>query len=415
MAYSPDGKMALTGSQDRTARLWDVATSTPIGPPMVHQGYVYSVAYSPDGRTVLTGSEDHTARLWDAAAATPIGQPLLHDDKVSSVAYTPDGKAIITEAGRMIRLWDVATTQPIGRSIAKADPVSYSPDGKTIVVWGPEKALRLWDAATGQPIGPPLQYEGVNPRGSYALAFSPDGMTVVTTGYSDDASDADRPATDPNPVRVFHLPPLVDEDFSRIEIWVKVITSQEVDHQGNISALDSRAWRDRREQLRKLGGTPKSDSEWLVDPILHGSDPTVRACAWLERKRWAEAEAAFAEVLRTRPLPAVWAERGRYYITRSELGKAAADFVQALSVGRGDPKLLGEIIASDSIFDHTLARAVRQAAGVASSHLSTCASIMPNATNGPGPSPIFGMPPGSRLGCLDHVAPSFGDPGRRGP
>ena len=60
MAYSPDGKTVLTGSDDNTARVWDAATGQPIGPPLTHQGPVGAVAYSPDGKTVLTGSGDRT-------------------------------------------------------------------------------------------------------------------------------------------------------------------------------------------------------------------------------------------------------------------------------------------------------------------------------------------------------------------
>ena len=70
VAFSPDGKTVLTGSDDGTARLWDAATGKPIGPPLPHQDAVNAVAFSPDGKTVLTGSWDKTARLWDAATGT---------------------------------------------------------------------------------------------------------------------------------------------------------------------------------------------------------------------------------------------------------------------------------------------------------------------------------------------------------
>ena len=115
VAFSPDGRTILTGSEDHTARLWDAATGEPVGRPIRHEQFVDGVAFSPDGRTILTASWDHTARLWDAATGGPVGRPMAHDDRVSSVAFSPDGKTILTGGyDRTARLWDAATGRPIG-------------------------------------------------------------------------------------------------------------------------------------------------------------------------------------------------------------------------------------------------------------------------------------------------------------
>jgi WD domain, G-beta repeat len=77
VAFSPDGRVAATGSQDNNARLWDVVTGTEIA-RIPHERAVSSVQFSPDGRTLIAGidgsapdSEGGTARLW------PVGQQLI--------------------------------------------------------------------------------------------------------------------------------------------------------------------------------------------------------------------------------------------------------------------------------------------------------------------------------------------------
>ncbi len=65
---SPDGRTLLTGGGDDAARLWEVSTGRPLGPPLWHQsGAVRIAKFSADGQTVLTGGDDRTARLWDVA------------------------------------------------------------------------------------------------------------------------------------------------------------------------------------------------------------------------------------------------------------------------------------------------------------------------------------------------------------
>lgn len=68
LAYSPDGKMLVTGSWDNTVRLWRVADGKELQTWLGHSSYVESVAFSPDGKLVASGSLDQTIRLWKVPA-----------------------------------------------------------------------------------------------------------------------------------------------------------------------------------------------------------------------------------------------------------------------------------------------------------------------------------------------------------
>src|SRR5690242_9263887 len=72
VAFSPDGRYALTGSNDWTARLWEVSTGRLVRTFTGHTGGVTSVAFSPDGTEALTASMDRTARLWDIQSGVEI-------------------------------------------------------------------------------------------------------------------------------------------------------------------------------------------------------------------------------------------------------------------------------------------------------------------------------------------------------
>ena len=117
-----DGRpVVITGSDDRTVRVWDLATGTPVSHPFTgHRDWVRAVAVTElDGRpVVITGSDDRTVRVWDLATGTPIGDPFTgHREPVLSVAVTElDGRpvAITGSDDETVRVWDLATGTPIG-------------------------------------------------------------------------------------------------------------------------------------------------------------------------------------------------------------------------------------------------------------------------------------------------------------
>ena len=184
LAYSPDGKRMVTGSEDHTARVWDIANGRELFPLRGHTGTVESVAYSPDGQRLVTGSDDHVAIVWDAATGKELARLIGHTNHINSTAFSPDSRQILTGAfDGSARLWDVATgtnllTLQDRRS--QITSVAFSPDGQRIVVGGESSGSTVWDLSTGTRVL--TLPEGLSTV--WCVAFSPDGHRILT-GSSD--------------------------------------------------------------------------------------------------------------------------------------------------------------------------------------------------------------------------------------
>ena len=68
VSFSPDGNRIVSGSFDRTVKVWDAQTGQETRTLKGHSGVVSSVSFSPDGKRIVSGSGDQTLKVWDISS-----------------------------------------------------------------------------------------------------------------------------------------------------------------------------------------------------------------------------------------------------------------------------------------------------------------------------------------------------------
>jgi len=176
VAISPDGRLILTGSKDKTARLWASATGTQVAVLSGHTGPVNAVAFSPDGKLVVTGSDDLTARLWEAATGKSV---VTLAGEASAVAFSPDGQIVATSSDDpevlRTRLWDSRTGKLIRLLAGQFVSEPFARDSRSVVTFSDAGEAFVWEIPSGRGIVSPF----LDNNSTYPIAFSPNGRLVL--------------------------------------------------------------------------------------------------------------------------------------------------------------------------------------------------------------------------------------------
>jgi WD40 repeat protein len=169
VAWSPDGKAVVSGSLDKSLKMWDAGSGNLIREfkgydekmfPRGHRDGVFSVAFSPDGKFIASGSSDRTIKIWNTADGTVVRELLnpnlkvgmgpsttAHPGWVYSLRFTGDGKYLVSAGNAQknqgfLAIWSVADGKMLYGQELPLGPfnsVAVSPDGKLVsVACGPQ-------------------------------------------------------------------------------------------------------------------------------------------------------------------------------------------------------------------------------------------------------------------------------------
>jgi len=180
VAFSPDGKRLASASLDQTVILWDLDSRKVLVKLNGHKDAVTGVAFSPDGKRLASASRDKTVILWDVDNREPLATFDGHKDAVTGVAFSPDGKLLASASlDKTVILWDVESRMPLTSLVGHKDRVfgvAFSKDGKRLASASADKSVILWDVDSRQPLATLVGHKGA----VTAVAFSLDGNRLVS-------------------------------------------------------------------------------------------------------------------------------------------------------------------------------------------------------------------------------------------
>ena len=220
IATDATGRWAVTASEDKTARVWEVASGQQVAvlrPPqdVGRVGKLYAVALSPDGIVAAVGGwtklgseTGNTIYFFDRASAHLLRRLPGLPDNINHLAFSPDGRWLAASLGGKngVRLFDARSGVETG-SDAEYGYGSYSahfsPDGQRLLATSIDGEVRLYSVKEGK-LGPPKRARPGGGKGLIAARFSPDGgliavgfmdSTVVQVLDAETLAEVARPAT----------------------------------------------------------------------------------------------------------------------------------------------------------------------------------------------------------------------------
>jgi WD40 repeat protein len=187
LAVSPDGKLLASGSWDEKIELWNLETGTLLYKLSQHQASVRSLAIAPDSKTLISGSFDQTIVLWSLPDGI-VGKTIIDREPISAIALSADGTFLAsTGDDGIVKIWSLATGTKIAESIGNKHCIGslvISPDSQTLAAGTVNGDMILWqleNIENGQPHQLSLSQTIKAHAGQInACVFSPDSQYAIT-------------------------------------------------------------------------------------------------------------------------------------------------------------------------------------------------------------------------------------------
>ncbi len=186
LVFSPDSK-TLAMAHAEEILLWDTGTGQQHAVLSGHTGIIKAITFIPDSGRLVSASSDRTIRTWDVLTGQHKSVGGVKLNSYWDAVFSPDGKTLAIDHAnsQRIELWETETGQFLRtfRTAGRVDAVAFSRDGRRLASssgW-PDYLIELWDTRTGEAFTIFTQHTWIID----ALAFSPDGKTLISGSWND--------------------------------------------------------------------------------------------------------------------------------------------------------------------------------------------------------------------------------------
>lgn len=195
VAFSPDSRFAVTGSVDKTIKLWEVQTGREVRSYLGSPGSIHFVTFSRDGKYLASIANDDKLRLWDVPTSKEIRIIEVPDDDIISADFSPDGQHLVTGTDKNhVILWNFLTGENVqtftperrdiymekGFDYPGAASVKFSEDGSLLMMGSNDYTAILFDVKTGKEIRKFKADRSSCTSCNLAVDMSPDGKWLAS-------------------------------------------------------------------------------------------------------------------------------------------------------------------------------------------------------------------------------------------